>query len=52
MRVLRVDVQVVTVLVVHAAVKSLGLKSLGLEKGFDRTLEFAALLHAPPLLLK
>ena len=52
MPVLRVDVQVVVVLVVHVAVKSLGLQSLALEKGLDRTLEFAALLHAPPLLLK
>ena len=52
MPVLRVDVQVVIVLVVHAAVKSLGLESLALEKGLDRTLEFAALLYASPLLLK
>ena len=47
MRVHRVGVQVVTVLVAHAAVKS-----LGVEKSLDRTLEFTALFHSAPLLLQ
>ena len=47
MRVRRVDVQAVTDLVAHAAVKS-----LALEKGLDRTLEFTALFHSAPLLLQ
>ena len=52
MRVHRVDVQAVTDLVAHAAVKSLGLELLALEKGLNRTFEFTALFHAAPLLLQ
>ena len=52
MRVLRVDVQAVIVLVAHAAVKSLPLELLALEKGLNRTFEFTALFHSAPLLLQ
>ena len=52
MRVLRVDVQAVTDLVAHAAVKPLGFELLALEKGLNRSFEFAALFHTSPLLLQ
>ena len=52
MLVLRVDVQAVTDLVAHAAVKSGILALLALKKCLDGTLKFTALFHPAPLLLQ